>query len=170
VSLIEMMATMTILTVVLGLTVALLDMLLKLNTAGRDHAAAEATIARVGRVFRRDVREADVVSRCDEGGTSRALTLGRSGRPSVVEYQIRKAEVVRVEWNGDDIVKQDAYPLPANSAPRFERPANGDRREVSLVLDRRARKSDIGAVRPMRIGAALGAHRRFEPTTSEASR
>lgn len=167
VSLVEIMAAMTVLTVVLGLTVALLEMLLRLNTAGGEHAAHEATIARLGRAFRRDVRDADLVSRCDEGGTSGTLTLGHSGRAPIVEYQIRKAEVVRVEWDGDEIVKQERYALPLNSAPRFERPVPKDRHVLALVVNRRARKTETGVVHPMRIEASLGAARRFEIQTAE---
>jgi len=162
ISLVEIMATMTILTVVLGLTVALLEMLLKLNASGREHAALEASIARLGRAFRHDVRDSDVVSRCDDGGSSLALALRTSGREPVVEYHVRKSGVLRVEWNGSEIVKQETYPLPSRSSPRFARRSATGRQLVGLVLDRRARKADAGAVHAMSIEATVGASRRFD--------
>lgn len=162
VSLVEMMATMTILTVVLGLTVALLEMLLKLNSSGRDHMAVETSIARLAHAFRRDVRDADDVSRCEKGGTSRSLDLQIDDRSSVVEYQAFKTEIRRVEWSGLDIVKQDRFEIPASSEAHFERPADDATGAVNLVIARRSRKGDLGTVRAMRIGAILGANLRFD--------
>ena len=165
----ELMITMTVLTIVLGLTVALMVMLLRVNVSSRDHAANENSIARLARAFRNDVRDSSRVSRCDEGASSGTIDFQHASNTHLIAYQVSKAGVTRVEWSGPDIVEQDWFRLPSRTSPRFTRKTIDGRCEVALMLDRHARKSTAsGAVHTMTVEATLNASSRFLPKTEDA--
>lgn len=159
VTLVELLAAMTTLTIILGLGAALLTMLLKLTDSGHEHAEAEAAVARVARLFREDVRNAEEVSGCEPGKASGRirLTSGDWG----VEYSASKTALLRVEWIADVLLEQERVTLPVSEPPRFERPGEGPPAMVALVLERSKRKEASPAAKPLRIEAALGASRRF---------
>lgn len=168
-SLIEMLVAMTTMTFVMGVCVALLQMLLKLDAAGQTHVETEATIARAARVFRRDARSAAEVSRCPVGSESDRLGLTLPGADHAVEYRVRGDDLLRAEWHTGELVEQERFRLPARSSGRFEHREADGRGTVSLVFDRRGRKGDGEAtVRAFRIEAATGADRRFEGTAGRS--
>ncbi len=166
-SLVEMLAVMATLSLVLGLCVALLEMLLRLNASGREHIENEAAIARMSRVFREDVRDAGEIARCPLGGQSTALSLVVPGG-DLVEYQVIKDALVRKEWRRDEILAQERFRLPASSYGRFERHGENEQAVVSLVIDRRSKQGPVDAnAHTFRIEATPGATRRFDEQGGE---
>ena len=161
ITLVELMAAMTTLTIILAVCAALMTMLMRLDGSGRDHVANEATLARLARAFRADVREADRVEPLAAGKPSNGLSLA-DGASHSVEYAIVKGAVVRREWWDDVVVAQERFTLPASASPRFERLPGDGPAILALVLDRRSAKA-VGeaATHPYRIEAASGAARRF---------
>ncbi len=153
-TLIEVVTAMTVMTTVLGLSVALIAMLLKLSDSGHRHASDEAALMRAARLFREDVRAA--AQAVPEGGGKR-LWLGSVDGGSV-EYSASREGLMRVAMWDDDVIKQERLPLPPKSSPRFE----VDRNVVALLLDRRQPGStDRARPRVLRIEAAPGARERF---------
>jgi type II secretory pathway component PulJ len=155
-SIVEAMAAMTVITIVMGVCLALVTMLLKLPDAAHQHATDEAARSRVARLFREDVRAASRVVSKDQG---KRLSL-RSGDGVSVEYAASGEGLSRVAWLGDQVAKEERLPLPPRSAARFEF-RDG---VVALLLDRRAVRGDDSAKsRVLRVEAAVGASLRFRP-------
>lgn len=153
-TLIEVVTAMTVMTIVMGLCVALITMLLKLSDSGTRHASDEAALMRVARLFREDVRAASEV--VPKGGGKRLVLRSFDG--GEVEYSASRDGLWRVASWGDDTVKEERLPLPPTSSPRFE----AGRKVVALLIDRRQRTATDGAKpRVLRIEAAPGAHERF---------
>jgi hypothetical protein len=169
-SLVEMLAVMASMTVVMGLCVVLLELVLKLDTSGREHVDNEATIARLGRVFRGDVRGASEVARCDPGKDSSALALRESAGDRAVEYLVLKDRIVRAEWVAGELLKQEQFLLPPRSSARFARRDPAGLARVALVFERRGKKGDGRVtVHEQWIEASPGSAGRFSPA-AEASR
>ena len=161
-SLVEMLAVMATMTLVLGLCVALLEMILKLHSSGMQHIENEAAIARMARVFRNDVRSATEVTRCAIGKNSTTLGLSIGGE-SVIEYQVIKDSLLRSEWREDELVGQEQFRLPKTSSARFEHRESGGLDRVALVLERRGKTGQGEArSRPFQVEATRGANFRFE--------
>ncbi len=155
-----MMATMTVL---LGLSVGLFLMLFRLNDSGQRHVENEAAIARVARVFRRDVRGASSIGRCDAGGVSERISLSGSDARRLVEYLVTRDGLTRVEWDGEVVVEQERFRLPSRPSTRFERAGANEMPVVALTFDRSANPArGDGESRRFAIKAILGASRRFE--------
>ncbi len=159
-TLVELLAAFSTLTIVLAMCVALMTMLLKLSVSGRDGLANDVAIARLARLFREDVRWAREVRRVDEGKPSQRIAL--ISNEMAVEYSANGDRLERIEWDGDELVQQERLTLPKSSSPRFERRTDSERGVVVLVLDRAAKSPGVAKVREFRIEATTGAAHRFE--------
>ncbi|MDB5351530.1 MAG: hypothetical protein JWN86_2777 [Planctomycetota bacterium] len=162
-TLVEMLAVMATLTLILGLCVALMELLLKLNTSGKDHVETEARLSRSARIFRDDVHEAGEIKRCEPGTSSTTIELVRPDHDRVVEYQWIKNDLVRNEWSAGEIVKRERFPLPAQASAHFEHRSDGGRSVAAYVVHRRGKQASGPAVdHAFRIEAMVGAAFRFD--------
>src|SRR6185312_1016428 len=97
------------LAVVMGLSVGLIHLLMRLDRVARDHLAQATTRNRLAHRFRLDVRTAARARPGPQGaGRADGLELtGPGGR--VVTYGVRDGRLVRAEHDGSRLVRQEAY-------------------------------------------------------------
>ncbi len=163
-TLVEIVAAMATMTMVLGVSIALLTVLFKLSDSGRKHAADEFAIARAARLFRQDLRSADSIETRPSGKPSPSLTL-QLDEGLMIEYLAERDGLLRIESCDGAIVEQEHLSLPDWSSPRFERRNENGLTFVTFVFDRRPSKTSPKlANREFRIEATVGADSRFDQT------
>lgn len=158
-SLIEMLVAMFVFTALLGICMALVELLLKLDDRGQAHAEALATTARLARTFRADVHAA-LRAETPDGATApidRLTLAGPDGR--TVDYRIVKGALIRTEREAGVFRQNDRFPLPTR-AGRIAVESEGDRTMVAILFDHRSARNR-GESRELRVAAALGTDHRF---------
>ena len=147
--LIEMLVTITVLMVLLGLGASLLHLVLRLDQAGRDAFDIAADQARLGQTFRQDVRQASAEPAPDLGPDHLALILPDDRR---VDYSIRPHDLLREVRDGAKVRQREVYRRPARSSARFERLSEAGRPLIALIIDRRPHRAETDS----RIEAEVG--------------
>jgi hypothetical protein len=162
-TLIELLVVITAVSILLTLGVALIELLFKLNWAGRERVETLATLGRLAHDFRADVRSADVSQigpEDEESGRSQSLTL-RFPDVRSVEYTFERRRIVRIERRDQELVRREIYRL-ATLRGAFELSRRGPNELVALVVDRRPEKDRNAPAREFRIEASAGADHRFD--------
>lgn len=161
-TLIDLLITMFVFTAFMGLCVALIELVLKLDSGGQEHLEAMETSARLARIFRADAHASTGASQGSgpgPGSPRDRLILSFPGGQTV-EYRAWKGDVVRAERRGDEVVRNDRFRIPARSAELLLE-VEGDRRVAAVVIDRRTVKKR-GGPRTLKIEATLGSDHRHE--------
>ena len=130
---------------------ALLHVLLRLDHVGRSYLNDTATVSRLGKQFRQDVRTARGAGRGLEA--ENRLTLTSPDGPTIT-YEVEGDRLLRAETLGGKPVRRESFDVTRLGPVGFE--ADGPFRR--LVLKRRP--ENLGkALRPaLRIDALLGKH------------
>ena len=157
-TLIEMLAAITVGSVMLGIGVGILHLLLRAEGTGRERVHKTQVLTHLAEQFRNDM------------GAAVKQTLAQSDRPKqwqfaladnrTVTYRALPGEVRRDERTADKLVRQESYTLPEGYAAAikvFEYQAKPA--EVNLVIARDP--TPLAAGREMRIIAQLGKDHRF---------
>lgn len=162
-TLVEIMAALTALTMVLGIAAALISLLFKLSDSGQKHSADEMAMARLARIFRQDARSADFLETRPSGQPSPSITFYEIDG-STIEYLGERDGILRVVSLGGTMVEQERLALPDAAVPRFERRDDDGRTLVILAFHRGTSKTNSKlANKAFRIEAMLGANTRFDP-------
>ena len=134
-SLIEIVLVIGAVAVLLGLCAGILHVLLRLDRTGRQHLVETATVGRLARQFRHDVRAATAAKPiAGETGLARRLELSLT-QGHVVEYQGDEHSVVRLEKkkHGGSIDRREFYRLPFCWDPRFS--LHDERGQATVCLE-----------------------------------
>lgn len=158
-TLVEMMVAMTVFSSVLALAFALMQALLKLEDHATAHADTVTMTGRLARIFRSDVHRAESVE-LDIGSTAATGLLLRNRTTTRVRYRLDQKRVVRVEYDGDRVRSNDAFPLPMGTA-WFEVTEADGYTQATLVFDRRVTRRKRGDARTLRFDAVLGKNWRY---------
>ncbi len=166
-TLIEMLTAIFVFTTVMGLCVALVDMLLKLNESGQAQTEAAETVSRMALAFRADVHAATGAqdptgAPPTPSGSSLILTLPEN---RTIAYQVDKGRLVRTERKAGEFVRNEGFTLPARVG-RIEHTQTHGQTVLALVFDRRV-STKRGIPRELRIEATLGTSHRFEGEVSQ---
>lgn len=133
-SLIEMVLVIGAITVLLGLCAGMIHRLLKLDRVARAHLTETATVARLARQFRQDVRAS---MRAEPGGDAdhpgSVLELSRSDN-EWVSYRPEGRSLIRTHRRTGQVDRRESYALPRRGTPRFEVLDEGQAILVSLQL------------------------------------
>lgn len=158
-TLVEMLMVMFVFTAFLGVSVALVELLLKMDGGARAHQEAIAATARLARAFRADVHAASRVGppAGAPAPSDRLVLAGPGGR--AVEYRVERGSLVRTEREDGVFRRTESFPLPARTG-RLAIEEDGGRTRVAVVFDRRSARNR-GAPRELRLEAALGLDHRF---------
>ncbi len=164
-TLVEMLVVMFVFTTFLGVCVALVELLLKLDDRGQAHEEALATTARMARTFREDIHAAFLAEPiAAAGGASGRIALaGPEGRR--IEYRVAKGLLIREERQDDAFRRTDTFPLPTRTGRLVIEPGEG-RPLVAIVFDHRSARNR-GRPQELRIEAALGTDHRFGNSDEE---
>ncbi len=162
-ALVEVVVAGSILIVLMGLCALVIHALLQAEKSGRSLLAEEATLARLGREFRRDVHEALAVDPQPDGDASVGPVTLREPEGRQVSYRVEDDALVvtRSKGDADDEPRSRTYRLPRRGTPRLAVvPGPGSRAMVRLEF---ADDPEKPSFHDARIEAVVGRDHRFEP-------
>ena len=142
--LIEILVTITVLAVLLGLGAGLLHIVLRLDQKGREALNVAADQARLIEVFRADVHAATVDPAPQVAADHLTLAQPESGR---IDYTIRTNNLLREVRQGDQIRHREVYRLSPRTSARFEATSESGRPWVVFRIDPPTTKASGRGVR-----------------------
>lgn len=152
-SLVELLATITVLTILLGLCAGLIRVLLKLDQSSRDALAVAADSNRLARDFRDDAHSA--TSSPPPKPSSDRLTWTTADDSEVV-YTVRPRDLLREVSRAGKVQHRELYRRPARSSVQFEANLEGTVSLISIVIHREANPNGTSAAGDDRIDAEFG--------------
>jgi hypothetical protein len=157
ISMIEMMVMMTAVAALLGMTVIVLQLLMRLDADGRGRLERAGAIGRLSRQFRSDAHAASGVEIVAPDPMKPPTMRMTPGPNRTVEYQPREdGEIARVETVGGEVARRETYILPQTGAVRLSLRDLDGRRFAVVGIDTLARKNRIDPVRTLEILGAVG--------------
>jgi hypothetical protein len=160
---------MTAVAAMLGLSVLMLQLLMRLEGDSRSRLDGAASLARLARQFRRDVHGASTARILQQAAAKPAGLRIELGPKGVVEYQVKgDGQVVRLETEEKNIVGREAYAVPRSGAVQIELNEQDGRRFVVLAIDRLVSKSRTDPARRFEVLALLGKNEDRVSTTAAA--
>ena len=150
-TLIEMLATITVLTIFLGLAAGLIRLLLRLDQSGRDALAVASDLGRLAPTWRDDIHRAPITP-APAIAADRMTCAGPDD--TRIAYTIRPRDLLREVARGDKVVRRETYRLPPHASARFEASTEAGRPFAAVVIHR----DDPGPVgrRDDRVDAEVG--------------
>ncbi len=159
-TLVEMLAALTVGSVLLGIAVSILALLMRIERIGRDQVHQDAVTARLAQQFRDDVHAAARLAPAEAGkqGVWRLVLTP----DHTVTYRALPELVERDETVAGKPVRHESYTLPAGWSARLIAPAEG--RPPLASLSAASLETPGPKDRDVRIDAVVGKDHRF--TTS----
>lgn len=159
-TLVEMLVAILVFSTMLGLSIALIESLFRLETDAQRHAETLATISRLSNDIRHDIRHTHVLANRNDFAASPAVSLAlQLGTKHTVDYTLETGALVRRESTPDGRTRVERYALPRNTCQFVLVPDHPER--IILAFDRRSSTRKRGLPRPVQIEAALGANLRY---------
>jgi hypothetical protein len=159
-SLIECLVLITVMSLLIGLSAGTIQLLLRLDRAGRTASEEAVALGRLARDFRDDAHQAAPVDPPGRSPDRIVLSLGDS---KSVEYAIRPVDVLRTVRSGEKVLRRETYLRPARASARIDVAIDGSGPIASMVFDRPSSDRDISSYHDYRIEAELGKHGRLNP-------
>ncbi len=159
VTLIEVIVLMTGVAAMLGLTVLMLQLLLKLDGDSRSRLDSAGMLARLAEQFRRDVHGAGA-ARLVELPSRPAWLRIEAGPDRAIEYQVKgPSRVIRVESSKGKVVRSESYEIARGGPIELALKQEGRRRFATLTVDRQASRNRTDPPRLYEILALVGRDR-----------
>ncbi len=148
-SLVEMLTTIAVLTILLGMCAGLIRVLLKLDQAGRVAMDTANDQVRLARTLRDEAHRSTSATARTLQADHLALTLPEG---ETVDYTIRPRDVLRELRQGGKVRRREVYRMPPRSSARFEAATESSRSVISLIIPQ-----SPGSLEPAtRIDAEVG--------------
>jgi prepilin-type N-terminal cleavage/methylation domain-containing protein len=154
VTLIEMVAVITVFAVLLGLCAITIQLLMRVGSDAQTRRTAGAALGRLAEQFREDIHASDDVQLRPAAG----LRLNR-GPGVVIDYQTRDGRVDRVESVNGQASRHESYALDRHDSITFERRDDGPRRFLAMVVRHKVGSGQPDPPHPMEILALVGKDR-----------
>jgi type II secretory pathway component PulJ len=156
VTLIEMIVVMSGVAAMLGLTVLMLQLLLKLDGASRARLDSAGMLARLGEQFRSDVHGAATAKLLEQ--PSRPAGLRIEPEPDrAIEYQVKgQGKVFRQESTKGKVVRSENYEITRGGRVELALKQEGGRRFATLTVDRQASRNSTDPPRLFEVLAQVG--------------
>jgi prepilin-type N-terminal cleavage/methylation domain-containing protein len=151
VSLIEMMAVISVLAVLIGLCAVTIQLLMRVGSEAQARRTQTAALGRLAEQFRQDVHASDDAQLKSSSG----LRLNR-GPKAVIDYQPHAGRIDRVESVDGQPSRHESYILNRNDTITFERRDDGPRRFLALVVSHTSRTGQPDPPRPREVLALVG--------------
>ncbi len=159
VTLIEMIVVMTGVAAMLGLTVLMLQLLLRLDGDSRARLDSASMLARLAEQFRRDVHGAGAARLVEQPPRPAGLRI-EPGPDRAIEYQVKgQGRVIRVESIKGKVVRSESYEIARGGPIGLALRQEGGRRFATLTVDRQAAKNHTDPPRLFEILAQVGRNR-----------
>jgi prepilin-type N-terminal cleavage/methylation domain-containing protein len=153
-TLIEMVAVVTIGTVLMGIAVLLLHSLLKSHDSGREHINYYRTLNRLAEQFRSDAHATEKTSSADDGKTFDFLP--NAADSAKIRYQLLPGRIDRTELKGEKAVRQDSYKLLPDMQAAINIQTDKDTEIASILISPNQDQTKLYHPLPVRIDAVLG--------------
>ena len=150
-ALIELLTTIAVLTILLGMAAGLIKLLLKLDQSGREAIVTASDQARLARTWRDDAHHAASANPLKIDG-DRLVFPGLEGQ--TIAYSIRPHDVLRELSRGDKVQRRELYRRPLHTAVRFETSTEAGRPLASIIFQPDSTRNPTG--RSERIDAEVG--------------
>ncbi|MFH1921621.1 MAG: type II secretion system protein [Planctomycetota bacterium] len=162
-SLIELLVVIGTGGALMGIAVGLLSMLLRVDQHSRDQMRERTEIHRLADQFRRDVHAADGFTVQSPPGAENAAPAWQLplGAGHVVQYQAEPGELLRTEREGDQVLRQESFFLPAGTTVSIDLAGEAAPGIVSLRIPRDGNQPPGSTWRGLSVDAALAKDRRF---------
>ncbi|WP_169974842.1 hypothetical protein [Tautonia rosea] len=160
-SLIEVLAAMTVISVLFGTTASLTALMFRLERLGRDDLAATMTEGTLASDFRADVHAATRVE-VEEDDPDQIVLIGPGDRKTT--YRRQERSLIRKALWPDEPERRERYRLRPGTVVRWEREDSDVFPVISLVLE--VPGTIEGDRRSVRIESTLGRDHRFEEDNS----
>ncbi len=168
--LIEMMITIAVGSVVLGLGMGMLHLMLQTDKTLADSLWRGQTVSQLSQVFRGDVHAAREVKTEADQETALTLALGKNHR---VRYSLEKSLILRTETQADKTLRTERFRFPEGTKISFnvDNPAR-----VALVIAtpnphtmKTNRSQNSVPLRELKIEAVPGRDHRFENSQNKGA-
>ena len=116
-ALIEMIVTLVVLTVLIGLAAGLIRLLVRLDQSGRAGLDLAADRTRLARTLRDDAHRSASAQPIKLDGDHLTLALPDG---QTADYVVRPRDILRELRDGDKIRQREIYRLPPRASARFE--------------------------------------------------
>jgi prepilin-type N-terminal cleavage/methylation domain-containing protein len=156
-TLVELLTVIVCLTVLLGISAALIHALVRVDRSSRTRLADANGLGRLAREFKRDVHGATAIE-LSEDKTSARLRLPERN----VEYRVEGTDLVVVREAPNSKRHRDTIHLANLGTPRFGQEESQGRMLVRLAFEPGPVRPGLEKVPPMRIEATLGRDHRHE--------
>jgi len=163
VSLIEVLAVMTVTTVMLSVAVGLLNTLLRTERATREHLRQQAVLGRLAGQFRDDAHAALrlVLPQGDAPQQRRSAWQFEPAPGESIRYHVEDGYLVRTEQAKGKPPRRESFRLPIGTTVLIRR-REQDKTDVTSMLIVPAEDPPAGSTcRSIRIDAALASNHRF---------
>jgi type II secretory pathway component PulJ len=165
-SLIEMVLVIGALSAVLGLCVGTIRGLVTLDRSGRARLTEEATLSRLARQVREDVRAArsGIVTGANDKNSQLDLRLSAG---QVIEYRWAVGRLTRTRRGPGKTESHEAFTLPHRANPRFKVSDEAGQTWVTFVLEPKADVAPLERQREFLVEAWLGKDHRLDSPRSK---
>ena len=163
-TLIEVLTSMAIGSMIVGIAVGLLYLLLEMERTGRDQLRGRTTVNRLADRFREDVHAATRLTALDAPGADGRSPPGwqlQLPGDEVVVYRLEEGELLCVASVDGTLRQQEAFPLAEGAAVSIEQSAGRDAPLVSLRITCRSRPPAETAFLGVCIEAILAKDHRY---------
>ena len=156
ISLIEVVVLMTGVAAMLGLTVIMLQLLMKLDADSRARLDTAGVLARLAQQFRGDVHTASAARLLEQRPKAGVLRI-EPGPDRAIEYQVKGTnKLLRVETLKAKTVRTERYEIARGGSIDLVLKQDGGHQFASLTVDRRASKYQTDPPRLFEILAQVG--------------
>ncbi len=159
ISLIETVVLMTGVAAMLGLTVLMLQLLLRLDVDSRARLDSAGMLARLAEQFRRDVHGASAARLIKQPAGLAGLRI-EPGPDRAIEYQVKgPSRVFRTETLKGKPVRNESYAIARGGPIELALKEDGGHRFAMLTVDRQASRYHTDPPRLFEIVAEVGRNR-----------
>ena len=172
-TLVELLAAITVGSVIMGLALMLLQLVLRTDRGSRRQLVETRATAELADVFRRDVRAARSADVTGVNQSPASRLVLQSGEGQTVEYIAGVGEIARTRKSDEKVVARESFRFSSLAGARFDIAMHASRPLATLEMTR-TKTGGPPAARvnhpPFRIEAAVAADHRYAGTaTGEAN-
>ncbi len=170
-TLVHAVVAMTLMAALLVICTSTLSTLLHADRNMRQQRFYDATIWRLSRQLRDDVRSARAAGLAppDDGPAETDRLVLHLGEDRQVVYRAESGRIVRTEQDDAAVRRRESFETPGPAKARWELRRIAGRRVVNLSLPRKLRWVSVESspAKMLRITTVVGADRRFLPSAEE---
>jgi hypothetical protein len=158
---------MTAVAAMLGLSVLMLQLLMRIDADSRSRLEAATSLSRLASRFRHDVHAAAKARKVEPPAVKTSALRMEQGPNRAIEYQAEgDGKIVRVETKDGKVLAHETYLLPRSGQVRMGLVEQDGHRFATLAVDRLVTKNRTDPVRQFEVLAQVGKNSDHDSGTS----